>query len=456
MIPAPLPDLMQLLADPVVAELAQARENTWFRDSSIPAPEALEACGIDPAIVEDADSRFQRFAPWFVERFPQTRPMGGILESPLQPAPKLHEQLDLLLGEQLPGRVLVKRDDALPVSGSIKARGGIHEVLQVAEAIATAEGLLSSGSRAQDLMSNKARTCFSGHRIAVGSTGNLALAIGVVATELGFGTTVHMSTEARAWKKELLRSRGAEVVEHGGSFSDAVAAGRASASGDERTHFIDDEDSLSLFAGYAVAGRRLAAQLASLQLAVDESHPLFVYLPCGVGGGPGGITFGLKLLFGDAVHCIFAEPTHAPAMSLGVRTRKFDNISITDIGLDGSTVADGLAVGRPSRFVASRMANLIDGFATVSDAKMQAAVPLLHETEGVTVEPSATAGFTLPWRVLKAEEYRATFGLDDDKMGNATHLLWCTGGGLVPGLEQATYLSQGRTLLQRPDTWATW
>lgn len=69
------------LEDPLVARLASGKETSWLRPQLDPAEQSLGACSLTGGLVEDAHRRFRRFAPWFADRFPQTRATDGIIES---------------------------------------------------------------------------------------------------------------------------------------------------------------------------------------------------------------------------------------------------------------------------------------------------------------------------------------------------------------------------------------
>ncbi|MGO1316887.1 MAG: D-serine ammonia-lyase [Cellulomonadaceae bacterium] len=432
---------------PLIGDLTSLRETQWFNPGLQPVAQALSDVGLTRADIEDAAARLKRFAPYFALVFPETRHTGGILESPLVATPDLHAALAREAGEELPGDLWLKLDSELPVSGSIKARGGIYEVLKHAEDLAVGAGLLSLDDDYAILAEPRFTEFFGQHTVAVGSTGNLGLSIGIMSARLGFAASVHMSADARQWKKDTLRSHGVSVFEYESDYSEAVRMGRAEAAGDPTCYFVDDENSRSLFLGYAVAAHRLAGQLQAFDVPVDAEHPLFVYLPCGVGGGPGGVAFGLKVEFGDNVHAVFAEPTHSPSMFLGVYTGLHDATSVQDFGIDNVTAADGLACGRPSGFVGTAMQHLIDGFVTVSDDNLYRRLALLHDTEGIDIEPSSTAGLAGLQRVVEAEEYRTRLGLSDARLANATHIAWATGGSMVPPEEMASYVAKGDGLL---------
>ncbi len=425
---------------PLVKELIELKEVSWFNPSITRLEEGLSYVGLGSEDIQDASQRLKRFAPYLAKAFPETAKTNGIIESEVVPISKMQSVLEREYDTPIQGRLLLKKDSHLPISGSIKARGGIYEVLTHAEKLAIEAGLLTESDDYSKLLNEEFRDFFKRFSIAVGSTGNLGMSIGIMSAKLGFSVSVHMSADARAWKKNRLRALGVNVIEYAQDYGVAVAQGRKEAENDPTCFFIDDENSQTLFLGYSVAGERLKKQFDEKGIAVDAQHPLFVYLPCGVGGGPGGVAFGLKMAFGDNVHCIFAEPTHSPCMMLGVHTGLHDAISVQDIGIDNITAADGLAVGRASGFVGRAMERLLDGYLTISDERMYRLLGQLNEAENIQLEPSALAGMIGPIVVTKSVEYRARMQFDDTVMRNATHLVWATGGGMVPAEEMGFYL----------------
>ncbi|WP_429053871.1 D-serine ammonia-lyase [Aeromonas rivipollensis] len=435
-------DVQQLITQfPLVQSLIALEPVTWFNPNATTLAVGLPYVGLDGNDVADASARLARFAPYMCDAFPETRASKGILESEIAAIPAMQATLNERYGVELTGKLLLKKDSHLPISGSIKARGGIYEVLTHAERLAIKAGLLCEEDDYRKLFTDELRQFFGQYSIAVGSTGNLGMSIGIMSAKLGFTVTVHMSADAREWKKRKLREHGVIVVEYAEDYGVAVEQGRKEAERDPNCFFIDDENSRTLFLGYSVAGERVKKQFDEMGIKVDAEHPLFVYLPCGVGGGPGGVAFGLKLAFGDNVHCFFAEPTHSPCMLLGVHTGLHDAIAVQDLGIDNLTAADGLAVGRASGFVGRAMERLLDGFYTLSDQEMYDLLGLLARDEQIRLEPSALAGMPGPWRVSADGDWQASRDLDARRMAQATHLVWATGGGMVPAEEMAKYLA---------------
>lgn len=398
-------------------------------------------------LASEASQRFKRFAPLFQDIFPETAENAGIIESSLRELNNFPRIVDQALNLQVKGKVYLKDDARLPVAGSIKARGGIHAVLCVIETILQREGISADITDYRALKKPKYRKLFQGYTTVVSSTGNLALSIGISSLAFGLNTVVFMSRDAKAWKKNLLRKLGADLREVDGAYGEAVAAGRKYAAEDAKRFFIDDENSEELFFGYAVAAEHLAKQLREAKITVDSEHPLFLYLPCGVGGGPGGIATGLELIYGHHVHCFFGEPVATPAALLGLATGLGANIDSTDIGLVNRTSADGLAVSRMSDLVFKTVKNFLSGVYTVRDECNLKLLKILHESEDIFLEPSSLVALAGPYSFnLNPAGKVYLQKLGDVKEENITHIAWGTGGGMVPAAEKEIYLKEANSI----------
>ncbi|HFZ6211693.1 TPA: D-serine dehydratase, partial [Klebsiella pneumoniae] len=167
-------DLTTLTATfPLVQDLIALKETTWFNPATTTLAEGLPYVGLTADDVQDAHARLQRFAPYLAAAFPETAASCGIIESEVVAIPAMKRSLEQKFGQPISGELLLKKDSHLPISGSIKARGGIYEVLTHAEKLALEAGLLTTADDYRKLLTPEFKQFFSQFSIAVGSTGNL-------------------------------------------------------------------------------------------------------------------------------------------------------------------------------------------------------------------------------------------------------------------------------------------
>jgi D-serine dehydratase len=413
--------------DAALLQLQAGLPAVWLRPES---SKAVNSTPLRASEIEEAKQRLERFRPVLATLFSEgTTRWDGRIRSALLEYP---HQSDL-------PNVWVKADHDLPMTGSVKARGGVYELLCRVEALAIANGIVKSGAPLTPLLTPTARELFSQHCIVVASTGNLGFSIGLVARAFGLNADVHMSHDAKAWKKERLRRTGANVIEHPCDYTETVAQARAAAT-TNGSYFIDDESSRLLFVGYTTAAAELAEQLDERGLKVGPHRPLVVYLPCGVGGAPGGITAGLKAIFGLAVRCVFVEPVASACVFLALAVGKGAPASVYDFGLDNDTIADGLAVPLASKLVLDSVGASIDAAVAVPDSAMLEWVKRAWNESGLRLEPSAASGFAALPLYLKAASQAGA-----EPPPQAIHVVWTTGGSQLPE-DQFTALLRGEPL----------
>lgn len=380
--------------------------------------------------INEANNLLLKFAPFLKSAFEELESTDGIIESPLMTLNKFGIK-----------NLYLKEDNLLPIAGSVKARGGIFEILKYAETLAANANLIDVEKDYSQFDSDVFRKFFSEYKIQVGSTGNLGISIGLISAKLGFNAIVHMSKDAKDWKKKLLRENGVNVTQYDSNYSEAVKNGRMLSDEDEKSYFVDDEKSINLFLGYSTAALRLKEQLKEKHISVDNKHPLFVYIPCGVGGAPSGILHGLKTVFGENVYVFFVEPVRSASVLLGMSTGLNSKISVHDIGMNGKTEADGLAVGRASELCCESSQNTLSGIFTINENSIFELMKELYKKESVFVEPSAASSMIFT-KFLEDDEFIKFINKEEISPENITHIAWSTGGMLVPESEREKLLKK--------------
>ncbi len=224
-----------------------------------------------------------------------------------------------------------------------------------------AENLQRTGSFKVRGAVNKLSTLSAEEReagVVAASAGNHGQAVAWAARELGILATIYVPQDAPMAKVEACRNYGAKTVLTGADFEDALAAALQHVEETGGTFIHPYEDQL-VIAGQGTIGLELAEQVPDMGT---------VLIPIGGGGLSVGIAIALRAL--------------RPEVRLvGVRA-----------GLDGYTIADGIAVKVPSDFTMPLLDDLLDDMVAVSDEETSEAIVLLLERAKLVVEGAGAVG----------------------------------------------------------------
>jgi threonine dehydratase len=224
-----------------------------------------------------------------------------------------------------------------------------------------AENLQRTGSFKIRGAVNKLATLDPSERAAgvvAASAGNHGQAVAWAAREFGIRARIYVPLDAPMAKVDACRNYGAETELIGVSFEDALAAALADVAETGAT-FIHPYEDLLVIAGQGTIGVELAEQAADAGT---------VLIPVGGGGLALGMAIALRELRPDV-------------RLVGVQA-----------GVDGYTIADGIAVKVPSEFTMPLLEDLLDDIVAVTDEEISEAIVLLLERAKLLVEGAGAVG----------------------------------------------------------------
>jgi threonine dehydratase len=211
--------------------------------------------------------------------------------------------------------------------------------------------------------------------VVAASAGNHAQGVALAARLLGIPVTVYMPDGAPIPKVQATRGYGAEVRFFGHTVDDALVAAKQMEA-DTGAVLIHPFDHPDIVAGQGTVGLEILEQCPEVR----------TILVCTGGGGLlAGIAVAVKALRPDVrVIGVQAESAAAYPGSLLAGSP----VPLTQM----STMADGIAVGRPGDVPFALVRNLVDDIVTVSEESLSRALLLVLERGKLVVEPAGAAG----------------------------------------------------------------
>ncbi len=211
--------------------------------------------------------------------------------------------------------------------------------------------------------------------IVVASAGNHAQAAALAARSAGVACEVYMPAEASVSKAEATNGYGASVHLEGDSLDDCVvmAEKRAREAG---LHFVHPFDDPAIVAGQGTLG---------LELIEDVDDLAMVVVPLGGGGLVSGIACAVDALAPHVRVVAVQAAVCAPLLA-----RRQGHRAVT--AKAASTLADGIAVKRPSGITVGLIERHVDEIVAVGENEIADAIVMLLMRSKLVVEGAGAVG----------------------------------------------------------------
>ncbi|MCC3280111.1 threonine ammonia-lyase [Arthrobacter sp. zg-Y40] len=215
--------------------------------------------------------------------------------------------------------------------------------------------------------------------VVAASAGNHAQGVAVAAARLGIAARVYMPHGVALPKLAATQGHGAEVVLHGHNVDEALAEAQRYAD-ETGAVFVHPFDNVDVVAGQGTIGLELLEQVPDLDTVI-----------MGVGGGGllAGVAVAVKSRareLGRDIRIIGVQAENAASYPPSLAADAL--VPLTRV----STIADGIAVGRPGQLPFSIIRELVDDVVTVSEDSLARALIFLLERAKMVVEPAGAVG----------------------------------------------------------------
>jgi len=210
--------------------------------------------------------------------------------------------------------------------------------------------------------------------VIAASAGNHAQGLAFAAQRNNTHATIVMPETAPIAKFRGTEQYGAEIVVHGNGYDDAF--GRATELQKEKGYtFVHAFDDPRVIAGQGTVG---------LELLEHNPYVEVFVVPIGGGGLVAGMALALKEV-NPRMRIVGVQAESIASMKASVEAGKIVSVA-------GTTIADGIAVGRPGEHTFPIVQKYVDDIVTVSEEEIANAILTLIESEKTVTEGSGAAG----------------------------------------------------------------